>query len=173
MAARRRLYVLRHAKSSWDEPPIPDIERPLNRRGRRAGKLIADHLRAGGVTPQAVIRSPAVRTEQTFELIAEGLPENTTTWSEPRAYAASADVLLELLRELPPELGSAMLIGHNPGAQELVLALAGSGEREPLARLRRKFPTAALATLSFEGEWVDLRAGGARLEALVRPKQLG
>ncbi len=164
------LYLLRHAKSSWDQADLADFERPLAKRGRKAGKLIAAHLREAGIEPGAVIYSPAVRAEQTFGLIRVGLPDRTPDWHEPRIYGAGWEELLEVVRELPAELGSAMLIGHNPGVQGLADALAGGGEE--LARVRRKYPTGSLATLRFETEWSELRPGVAKLAAFVRPKQL-
>jgi phosphohistidine phosphatase len=164
------LYLLRHAKSSWDDPALADRERPLARRGRKACKLIASHLADREISPSAVIVSPALRARQTYERIAKGLPEGTPHWLEPRLYSAESGDLIEVLRELPSEFSSAMLIGHNPAMQGLAARLATDGNA--LAALHRKFPTAALATLSFAGPWVDLRPGVSNLDEFVRPKQL-
>jgi phosphohistidine phosphatase len=164
------LHLLRHAKSSWDRDELADFDRPLTKRGRRAGGLIAAHLREAGIEPDAVIYSPAVRAEQTFGLVRAGLPDRTPAWHEPRIYGADWEELLEVVRELPPELSSAMLIGHNPGIQGLAETIAGSGAE--LQRIRRKYPTGALATLRFETPWNELRPGVAELTAFVRPKQL-
>lgn len=167
---RRRLYLLRHAKSSWERPRLADRERPLAERGRRACALIAAHIEAAGIEPGAIVCSPAVRARQTAERIAVAMPPGTELRFEPRVYGADWEELLEVVRELPEELRSVLLIGHNPGFQDLAVALAAEGEA--LERMRRKFPTAALATLGFAGEWRRLRPGGASLEAFVRPKQL-
>lgn len=168
---RRQLLLLRHAKSSWDEPDLTDRERPLAARGRRACGLMANHLEANGIEPDAIVCSPAVRARQTLERISPALGERTTVWEEPRIYEAGWEELLAIVQVLPGELGSVMLIGHNPGFQELAVALAAEGKG--LERMRRKFPTAALATLSFAGEWSRLAPRDAVLESFVRPKQLG
>jgi phosphohistidine phosphatase len=168
--AHHHLYLLRHAKSSWADPALADRERPLSRRGRRACKLIASHLADREVSPSAVIVSPAVRARQTYKRIAKGLPEQTPNWLEPRLYSAESGDLIEVLRELPSNFRSAMLIGHNPAIQGLAARLATDGKA--LAALHRKFPTAALATLSFAVPWIDLRPGVANLDEFVRPKQL-
>lgn len=167
----RTLYLLRHAKSSWEAPGVPDHERPLSNRGRRACRALAEHLRETEVAPAAAIVSTAVRARQTLEGIREGLPERMAVWSEERLYGAAADDLLGVIQELPTVFRSALVIAHNPGVRELALMLAGDGER--LAEVRRKYPTGALATLTFAGDWTTLRAGVAALEAFVRPKQLG
>jgi phosphohistidine phosphatase len=166
----KRLLLLRHAKSSWDDPGLADHERPLAPRGRRATKVIARHLRATGAAPGVVLCSPSVRTRETLDGIRSALPPKTPVSIEERLYAASAGDLLARLRELDDELDSAMLIGHNPGIHDLALALAGHGEK--VAALRGKFPTAALATVGFAGSWRDLGDGGAELTDFVTPREL-
>jgi phosphohistidine phosphatase len=163
----KQLLLLRHAKSSWDEPGLADLERPLARRGRRASELIAEHLRAQRIKPQLVLCSPSRRTRETLERI--GLDDSDQR-IEDDLYAASAEELLGVLTGLADDIDSAMLIGHNPGIQDLALRLAGSSPE--VTRLRRKFPTAALATLEFEGGWHELAPGSAELVAFVRPKDL-
>ncbi len=167
---RSELYLLRHAKSSWDDPGLADIDRPLAKRGRKAGKLIAAHMRRARIAPDALVCSPAMRTEQTLELIRPSLPGRTAVWRDGRIYGASWEELIGIVGELPEDMTSAMLIGHNPGIGTLAGIVADEGE--DLDRVRRKYPTGALATLSFEGGWQQLRPGVARLEAFVRPKQL-
>jgi phosphohistidine phosphatase len=171
-AHARTLFVLRHAKSSWDDPGLGDHERPLAPRGRRAALQIAAHLRAHEIAPALVLCSPARRTVQTLEAVAPG----GKTLIEPELYAASASALLARLRQVPNVTTSVMLIGHNPGLQMLVLALAGdrtpTREDPTRAAVANKFPTAALATLSLDGGWSDLQAGGAELTGYVRPKDL-
>lgn len=168
--AIRQLFVLRHAKSSRGRPGLPDRERSLNKRGRRACSLVADHLERNGIAPAAVVCSPARRTVETLARISHGLPRGTATWTEERLYASDADGYLEVLREFPEEFRSAMLIGHNPAAAALVALLAAEGDDLPA--LRAKYPTGALATLTFAGSWTDLRRGGAALDAFVRPRDL-
>jgi phosphohistidine phosphatase len=160
----RTLYLLRHAKSSWDAPSLADHERPLAPRGRRDAKRIAKHLRSRGIQPELVLCSTAVRTRETLDAL--GLDAEF----EDGLYAAPSGGLLARIRRVPDAVASVMLIGHNPGLQQLALQLASAGDEvEPL---REKFPTAALATLAVDGRWSDLAAGGARLTDYVVPKQL-
>jgi phosphohistidine phosphatase len=166
----KRLYLLRHAKSSWDDPTLADHDRPLAPRGRRASEAMAEHLRNERIAPELVLCSPSARTRQTLTAIAAGLGENADVRIEDELYAASAAALLDVLHELPEEVGSVMLIAHNPGIQDLAVSLAGSGP--VVERVRSKFPTAALATLELDGSWRELAPGGVELVAFVKPKDL-
>jgi phosphohistidine phosphatase len=165
----KRLYLLRHAKSSWDDPGLPDRDRPLAERGKRAAEKIAKHLKRSGIRPDLVLCSSALRARQTLSRIVPAIGDAETGIIDA-LYAAEAEDMLARIREIPGGITSVMLIGHNPGMQDLALELASEGE--DLERLRRKFPTAALATLEFEAEWNNLRPGGARLIDLVVPKEL-
>jgi phosphohistidine phosphatase len=168
-----RLHLLRHAKSSWDDEGLADHDRPLAKRGRRAAQLIADHIREKAMAPDVVLCSSSLRTRETLDRIARSLPPATPVEVEAELYAASAERLLARIRALPDEVGSAMVIGHNPGLQLLALELVGGGGSE-LARLREKFPTAALATLDLpSGRWSRIAPGEAELVAYVRPRDLG
>jgi phosphohistidine phosphatase len=166
----KQLFLLRHAKSSWDDPELDDHERPLAPRGRRAAKVMADHLSREGVAPALVLCSSAQRTCETLERIAPALGKDVRVEIERELYAASERRLLERLRAVEDDVESLMLIGHNPGVEQLALLLAGSGER--LTAVRSKYPTAALATLEFSGPWCQLRESGAELTDFVTPKQL-
>jgi phosphohistidine phosphatase len=162
----RRLFLLRHAKSSWDDPDLADHDRPLARRGRRAAQLIAGHLRGEGISPSLVLCSSAKRTRETLELAAPGGEVKI----ERELYGATKDDLLDRLRRVPDTVESAMLIGHNPAVQEVALGLAAAGAR--LADVEQKYPTGALATLTFAGPWRELRWGGAELDGFVTPKEI-
>ena len=166
----KRLYLLRHAKSSWDDPTLADHDRALAPRGRRATKVIAKHLARQGISPELVLCSPSTRTRQTLKRLAPGLRQNADVRIEPELYASSAAELLEVLHEVPDEVESVMLIGHNPGIQDLALSLAGAGSEIP--RFRSKFPTAGLATLELNGTWRELAPESAELVSLVTPKEL-
>jgi phosphohistidine phosphatase len=166
----RTLYLLRHAKSSWDAPALPDDQRPLAPRGRRDGKRIAEHLRRQEIEPELVLCSSAARTRETLELLRPALG-GATVLVENELYGASSDQLLARIRLVPDEVASVLVIGHNPGLHELALALAAAGDE--LERLEEKFPTAALATLTPAEPWGRVAPRGATLTAYVVPKQLG
>ena len=166
------LYLLRHAKSSWADPTLPDDERPLAARGRRDGKRIAKHLARLRIMPELLLCSSAERTRETLELIRPALDATSTVSVEMELYAASSDRLLERIRAVPEAVASVLLIGHNPGLHDLALVLASAGDE--LGRLEAKFPTAALATLALPNTtWRELSRADAVLTAYVVPKQLG
>jgi phosphohistidine phosphatase len=166
----KQLFLLRHAKSSWEDPELADHDRPLAPRGRRAAKLIAEHLRRQTVAPALVLCSSALRTRQTLEWIAPVLGEEVPVQIDGELYAASEQVLLERVRAVEDGIESLLLIGHNPGVERLALLVAGSGHE--VGALARKYPTGALATLEFSGRWRELGAGRAKLTGFVTPKQL-
>src|SRR5437763_9764862 len=173
MAGTKQLFVLRHAKSSWDDPGLEDHERPLAPRGHRAVKVLGEHIRANRIQPDVILCSSARRTRETLD----GIGLRGETLIEDELYSASPNQVLERLQRIPDEVGSAMVVGHNPTLQVLVLRLAaGEASSEldgsELAQVQRKFPTGALATLAFEGGWSELAPGCARLTGYVRPKQL-
>ena len=166
------LYLLRHAKSSWDDPGLSDHERPLAPRGRRAAARIAEYLNREGIRPALVLCSSSRRTRQTLELVAAALP-GVRVQVEAELYGADEVDLLQRLRRLPDAADSVLLVGHNPGLQDLAVALAGGGDAEALARIRAKMPTGALATLGAAvTRWRDLRPGGGELVAFVVPREL-
>jgi phosphohistidine phosphatase len=166
----KHVLLLRHAKSSWENLELADHERPLAPRGRRAAIVMAEHLRRERVRPALVLCSSALRARETLELIAPGLVEQPAIRFERELYAASAERLLERVRAIEDGVECALLIGHNPGLEDLALILAGSGEK--LARVGRKYPTGALAMLEFAGHWRELGPGGAKLTDFITPKQL-
>jgi phosphohistidine phosphatase len=166
----KQLFLLRHAKSSWDDAELIDHDRPLAPRGRRAMRLIAEHLAREGVTPALVLCSSARRARETLERIAPALGDALPVQIERELYAASDGRLLERLRRVEDGVESVMLIGHNPGVEQLALSLAGGGQ--DLAVLSGKYPTGALATLEFSGRWGNLRPGSADLTDFITPKRL-
>jgi phosphohistidine phosphatase len=167
----KRVWLLRHAKSSWDHPGLPDTDRPLAPRGRRAAELLAAHVAASDVRPAVVLCSSSLRTRQTLAAILPALGDALEIRIERALYGAGPAELLARLRRVPNRASSAMLIGHNPGIQDLALGLAASGPA--FAALREKFPTGALATVEVEVErWRDLDDGMATAAALVTPRSL-
>ncbi|HZQ01818.1 MAG TPA: histidine phosphatase family protein [Reyranella sp.] len=167
------LLLLRHAKSAWSDPALPDHDRPLNRRGERSARAMADHLAAKAPRPDVILCSTATRARQTLApLVALWSPAPPIAL-EKGLYLASEDALLARVRDLADEVGAALLIGHNDGIWQLAEVLAGSGRSDELAALREKFPTGTLAILRAPVEhWSDLAAGSAELAGLVRPRDL-
>jgi phosphohistidine phosphatase len=171
----RRLMLLRHAKSDW--PDVPDVDRPLAKRGRRDAPAVGRWLRGRGYRPDTVICSIARRTRQTWDLVAPELGGSPSVTFEPRAYGASALTLLYLLRELPGTCRTALLIGHNPAIEDLAThlaqppAAATHPAEAPAAASAPglRFPTAAVAVLEFTGDWPDLAPGQAHLLAFATP----
>jgi phosphohistidine phosphatase len=169
----RTLLLMRHAKSSWDQPELADLDRPLAARGRDAAPLVARYLADHGLVPQLVLGSPAQRVRETWQLMAPVLGGAIACKTSRGLYEGRPGRLLQTLRRVDGAVGTLMLIGHNPALGELAQSLAGDGSKKALERLRTKFPTAAVAVLAFEGEgWADLAPGGGRLQELVRPKDL-
>jgi phosphohistidine phosphatase len=162
----RTLFFLRHAKSSWDDPALPDRERPLAPRGRRDAKRIGEHFRRLGITPTRARASLfGVRTQETLDLLRPALAEVEVQVEEP-LYGASSETLLERIHSVRDEANSVLLIGHNPGLHHLALALASEGAKRE--RLEAKFPTAALVTLAVEC-WSSPEPGRRRARRLWFP----
>jgi phosphohistidine phosphatase len=166
----RDLFLLRHAKSSWENPQLADHDRPLAPRGRRATNLIAEHLSRELIAPALVLCSSARRARETLERIAPALGKDLAVRIERDLHAGSEHQLLDRLRAVSDDAASVMLIGHNPAVEQLAITLASSGEK--VAIIERKYPTGALATLEFNGSWRELRSGSAELTAFVTPKDL-
>ena len=166
----KRLFLLRHAKSSWKDSSLPDHDRPLAGRGRRASKAIAAYLREHDIEPALVLCSSATRARQTLDRVAPGLGGAPEVRIEPDLYEASAARLLSRLQRVGDAVPSVMLIGHNPSLERLALDLANGGPE--LADLAAKFPTGALATLEFAGTWSDLEGDTARLVGFVKPRDM-
>ena len=163
--------MLRHAKSSWDQPGLADADRPLAPRGRRAAELLAAHLAALEVRPAVVLCSSSLRTRETLAAILPALGDALEIRIERELYGAGAAQLLDQLRQVSNKASSAMVIAHNPGTQDLALALAARGPA--LAGLGEKFPTGALATLELDIErWRNLDYGTGTAVALVTPRSL-
>ena len=164
------LYLLRHAKSSWDDPDLPDHGRPLAPQGQRAARRMAERIARLPVQPTLVLCSSAVRALQTYEPIAAALGGGVELSVEDALYAATSDVLLSRLQDVTNRTEVVLLIGHNPGLQELVVSLAGGGVRHALARARAKLPPGALAVLRVQGPWASLGPGRAYLQSLITPR---
>ncbi|MBC3844396.1 histidine phosphatase family protein [Streptacidiphilus sp. 4-A2] len=164
----RRIIVLRHAKADW--PAVPDFERPLADRGRREAPAAGRWFAGLGLMPDLALCSSAERTRETWKLFAHELPTRPRTVYEDRLYEAAPGQLIEVLQELPEEVGTVLLVGHNPGVQGLAEVLAGEHDEDTLPRLRATgFPTAAVAVLTVDVPWKALERGVARLTSFHAP----
>jgi len=169
--AKRRLTLLRHAKSSWDNPAADDHERPLNGRGRRAGRILARYF-AERPAPDLILCSDSARTRETLSFVAEAFASPPETSFERGLYLATARGLLARLTEIPDETKDVLLIGHNPGLHELAAVLALHAAQRLRGALDRKFPTGAVATYEFTGPWRELASAGPRLTHFTTPSEL-
>ncbi len=169
----RQLLLLRHAKSTWDDPRLSDHARPLNARGRRAAAAMAQAMRTLRLSPDIVLLSSARRTLQTLEAL---VPFEDGPLVEPMdaLYLAPWQALLGVLRGLPETARSVLLIAHNPGLHELALALLGpEAEASPAAqRLAEGYPTGTLVEFVCAGPWHSLESGGGKLVRFVTPRDL-
>lgn len=169
----KRLYLLRHAKSSWANEGLSDFDRPLNKRGRRAAALMGEFMEKNGHHPQLILSSPSARTRETLTILERHGSWTHDTRFEDDLYGASSFVMLNRLRELPDTAAAVMLLGHNPGLESMAHLMIGDAAPNALSRLRAKYPTGALSVISFgAGTWRDAGPGAGTLEAFVRPADL-
>lgn len=170
----KTLTVLRHAKSSWDDAVARDFDRPLNARGQRAAVTVGRHMRSEGLAFDHVVASPAVRIVETVEQVETGYGSALAPEWDRRIYLASASTLLDVVHELPAGADSALLIGHNPGLEDLVLMLVPDRVGDLLRdSVEEKFPTAALAMITFDtDDWGAIRSSAGTLVRFVRPRDL-
>jgi len=164
--AQMQLVLLRHAKSSWTDPALADHARPLNARGRRAAALVGRHLHAMQWQPDLVLCSSATRTRQTLELL--GIADAVDVEIEDSLYGAEAGELVARIRRVPAVVKALLLIGHNPGLEDVTSVLIGGD-----AALAGKFPTGAMADVRLPiRRWEEVAPGIGRLEAFVAPRDL-
>lgn len=164
-----RLKVVRHAKSDRDDPTLTDHDRPLARRGVNALALMRDHLAADPRPVDTVLCSTARRAVETLGGIRSALSDDAHIEIERELYGATALGLVDRLRRIDGDPATVMLVGHNPGLEDLVLLLARDGDLRDQVAL--KYPTGAIATLSFEGGWSDLAPVAADLDDLFFPRR--
>jgi phosphohistidine phosphatase len=171
----KRITLLRHAKSGWDDPVARDFDRGLNARGERAATTIGVAAQAANLGIDAIVSSPAVRCTQTLDLFqpAAGLADMEPHWDR-RVYLASSATLLDVMRDNEDGFTHVLLCGHNPGMEDLVLELVPDDGTSPLRDVaEEKFPTAALATIECAVDhWADLKPGCGALVGFTRPRDL-
>ena len=161
----KTLLVLRHAKSSWDDPALGDHERPLNKRGRRDAPRMGELVREYGLIPDVVLSSDAVRARLTAEAVAEVARYAGEILVDPHLYMASPADIISLLPTVRENAETVMIVGHNPGLEKLVEQLTGE---------RHDLPTATLAQIGLPiDQWRDLKLSTrGRLVGLWRPEEL-
>lgn len=169
----KTLTLLRHAKSGWDDPVARDFDRPLNDKGRRAAQTMGRHMRDEGLVFDHIVASPAVRVMETLDAIASGYGRKLEPVWERRIYLASAATLLDVVHELPDGAQRVLMVGHNPGLEDLAMLLVPFGGGALRDRLEEKYPTATLAEMATGAErWRAVAEGQARLDRYVRPRDL-
>ena len=161
----KTLFLLRHAKSSSKDESLPDFERPLNRRGQHAAERIGRYLKHEEIAPELVLSSPAVRARETIERVAQAAKWTPEILFDQRIYEAGGLRLLEVVSQIENERKSALLVGHNPGMEELLMLLTGEA---------KKIPTAALLKIELKtSKWATAADKRAKLAWIVKPRKLG
>ncbi|HVF27710.1 MAG TPA: histidine phosphatase family protein [Pyrinomonadaceae bacterium] len=160
----KTLLLLRHAKSSWDNPSARDFDRPLNKRGMKAAPLIGRYMRKRKVKPDLVVSSPAARARRTAELVVEAAGIGAEIQLDERIYEASTDQLMSIVAEVDESIDVMLLVGHNFGIEQFLERLTGGVHH---------MPTAALARISLRlDHWGEIRDRAGTLDWLVKPKEL-
>jgi len=167
----RTLILLRHAKSDWQHEGLSDIQRPLNSRGHKDALTIGKWMAEHHLTPEWVLCSTAQRTRETLAQLNKSLtiPESLIQFEE-RLYQASLEQLLQLLDQCPQDLDQILLIGHNPGVEQLLGYLCGN--TVPLSSSGKLMSTATLAQVALPDDWKQLPEGCGKLLDIIRPKEL-
>jgi phosphohistidine phosphatase len=167
-----RLLLLRHGKAAWPDG-MDDVERPLTKRGREASRRMGRYLADERLAPDLALVSPARRAQETWTFAKDPLGD-VPMRSEPRIYEAPPDRLLTVVKGVEPDVGTLLVVGHNPGLQELLRLLLGNDERYAHGALITKYPTAGLAVVDLPVRaWHELSPRSGRLLRFVTPKTLG
>lgn len=160
----KTLYILRHAKSSWDNNSLSDFERPLNERGIKTAPIIGEMMRKNDFVPEIIVCSTAKRAEQTARFIKESAEFDAEIKFEDAIYEASPMTLLRIVSKIGDKFNSALIVGHNPGFENLMRVLTGKSEA---------MPTAALAVIDLKIEkWSETNTGAGILREFIRPKDI-
>jgi phosphohistidine phosphatase len=169
----KKLVLLRHAKSSWDDPAMEDHDRPLNKRGRKSAPLIARWLVRRRHLPDTVLCSSAARAQETVALMGSAVAGMPDPVIERALYHARPGAMLDRLAKLPRGCRTAMLVGHNPGLCDLLRQLSDGREEPDLRRALEHFPTAAAAVLEIRGDdWSSIGFGRAHFFDFASPREL-
>jgi phosphohistidine phosphatase len=167
------LFLLRHAKSSWNNPSLPDQERPLATRGINDAPLMGKAMAERGLDPDLVLCSSARRTRDTLDLVLPELRVEPQVVYDAALYHASPEQMLEMLHAIQPGANRVMLVGHNPEIQAFAIDLVGAGPKHFRDRLISKYPTAGLAVINFPaGLWTSVAVNSGTLNLFLSPKDL-
>lgn len=168
------LGLFRHAKSDWSDAKARDFDRPLNARGLKGAAIMGQHIVGTGRRFKRIIASPAVRVADTIENASKACGSSFAIEWDRRIYLASSATLMDLLRELDGDPDSVLMVGHNPGLEDLIFDLVPDDGNNPLRDIvEEKFPTAAYAVLELPiDRWDQIHERCARLIELVRPRDL-
>ena len=170
----KQLLLLRHAKSSWDDPALADFDRPLAPRGLKAAPRMGRELAKRDWLPDLALVSPALRTRETWRLVSAELPARVPVEFAEGLFEATAGDILAEVQQAMASAGCVLVLGHNPGLEDLARRLSGPrSDAGALRKLDEKFPTGALARFVVDDGWADLAFGIARLTHCIRPKDLG
>jgi phosphohistidine phosphatase len=170
----KTIFLLRHAKSGWDDPVARDFDRPLNKRGEKASRAIGQWMASNGITFEHVIASPAVRVIETLDGLWTGYGRKMEPTWERRIYLASSATVLDVLREVDDVHDVVLVVGHCPAVEDLVFDLVPDDGSSPLRDVvEEKYPTAALAQLEIPiDRWAEIGKPVAHLKRFVRPRDL-
>ena len=157
----KTLFLMRHAKSSWEDKSLSDFERPLNERGRRTVPFMGELMRQRGLSPASIMSSPAVRAAETAMAVKNAAMFDAEIVFDPGIYEASPNDLRKVVLEMDEGVETAMIVGHNPGLEGFIYYLTGG--MEPM-------PTAALAVIELDTKWSEIEEGAGRLATVIRPK---
>jgi phosphohistidine phosphatase len=169
-----RLFLFRHAKSSWTDPGLDDHDRPLNARGQKAAPLIGRFMRTQKLVPDLVLCSPARRARDTWKLASAELGAAPRLLMEEPLYDfGNGGLILDTVRGKAETAKSVMVVGHNPSIERLAQRLIGKGDMKLRRRLAEKYPTGALAVITFETkDWSAIEDGKGTLSIFIRPRDL-
>ncbi|NDV85200.1 histidine phosphatase family protein [Aurantimonas aggregata] len=169
---RSRLFILRHAHSSWALPGQRDHQRPLDERGRDDAFRLGAFLAKAEWRIDAVASSTATRATETLDLVRPALPAGTPEHLSDSLYALGVDAYYAEACRVG-DAGGVLIIGHNPTIEEFTVSLAGDGEAEALETLAAGFPTCGLAIVEFGTTLADITPGAGRLRRLLVPAEFG
>ena len=168
----KTLTLLRHAKSGWDDSVARDFDRPLNPKGHKAARTMGRHLRQAGYAFDHVVASPAVRVVETLAQVEDGYGRSLDAEWDRRIYLASAATLLDIVHELPDMAGHVLLVGHNPGLEDLALLLTPDDGNPFRDAIEAKYPTGSVTQMTLPGRWIEAERGAATLTRFTRPRDL-